>query len=128
MFYLSFIFALPVSIATTCFCVISGAGTLLDLLAVLSAFLLLVGTLLSTSALKRGSVLSILGISACGIVLLWSIAELVHAIPFRQQPGQISMLYVPAIFLGILVLHLVSILGRLKEAQNVNLMAELRKH
>lgn len=125
LFFVSFSFAVVVSIATTCLCVISGAGAILDLLAVCSVFLLLLGTFLSTSALQRGSVLSMTGIGACAIVLLVCIAELLHAIPFRQQPGQTSLLYVPLIFLAALLLHLASIRRRLRDAETRELVSKL---
>ncbi len=125
MFFVSFSFAVLVSIATTGFLVISGAGAILDLLAICSVFLLLLGTFLSTSALRRGSVLSITGIGVCAIVLLVCIAELLHAIPFRQQPGQASLLYTPVIFLVVLLLHLTSICRRLRDAETRKLMSKL---
>ncbi len=116
MFYLSFIFALLMSISSTFFCVAAGEGAVLDLLGACSVILLIIGTLLSSSALKLGSVLSMFGVGACTVLVLLGITELIRAIPFRQQPGQVSLLYVPFIFLGLLMLHLAYIRGRLRKA------------
>lgn len=85
MFYLSFILALLVSISSTFFCVVSGAGVVLDLLGACSVILLVIGTSLSPSALKQGSILSMVGVGACALVVLVSIAELIHAIPLDSN-------------------------------------------
>ena len=125
MFYLSFIVALLVSLSSTLFCVSSGAGAILDLLGACSSLLLVGGAAISPSSLKRGSLVSLLGVGACALVLLVITGELIHAIPFKQQPGQATMLYVPIVLLGLLLLHLRSILSRLKDARNAESPAGL---
>jgi hypothetical protein len=126
VFYRSFIVALLVSLSSTLFCVISGAGAILDLLGACSSILLVGGAVISPWSLKRGNLISLLGVGACALVLLVIAGELIDAIPFNRQPRQAAMIYIPIVLLGLLLMHLSSVLSRLREARNAELLASLR--
>ena len=111
--------ALVVAILSAMFSLAAGGGWVFLLPTVCAVLLLGAGLILSAGSPASGARLSGAGAVLCAVALVGALAELIQAIPFRQQPGQATMLVAPMLMLGTSVLHAVVALLRWRQMTKV---------
>ena len=105
MYLVSGVVALVVALVCAMFSFGAGLGWGYLLPSGAAVLLVVVGLIRSPGDRAAGAALPGAGAALCAMVLLGGLAELVRAIPFREQPGQATMLVGPLLLLGVSLLH-----------------------
>jgi hypothetical protein len=59
-----------------------------------------------------------IGALLCALAIIGTLMQLIHAIPFHQQPGQAGLLLTPGIFLVVMIFHMLAAAYKHKAEKN----------
>ena len=111
-----------VAVAMTCLFLsyAMGRGWIYVVSTLAAALVTTFGILVSKRQPTLAAKLSGTGAAMCTLVLLSWLVELIHAIPFREQPEQETMLIGPVALLVFSILHLTIAILNSRRSENIN--------
>jgi CDP-diglyceride synthetase len=111
-----------VAVAMTCLFLsyAMGRGWIYVVSTLAAALVTILGILVCKRQPTLAAKLSGTGAAICVFVLLSWLAELIHAIPFREQPEQEGMLIGPFALLVLSILHLAITILNSRRSENIN--------